>query len=144
MPRSSRAAGPAFTAIDHVDVKVVDLASARRFFESLGLEVMSESDDHVFLLAGDQVVGLRRVDRGTARDGVDHLALRVASPEAADGALTAAGLTPSRTRRRKDSYSWFLEGPEGLPVELVHRPDPGHHGCKNPPGHPRAKARAKP
>jgi catechol 2,3-dioxygenase-like lactoylglutathione lyase family enzyme len=115
------------SGFDHVDVKVRDLRSAREFFEALGLEVMGANDSHAFLLLGDQVLGLRRVARGAAKDGVDHVALRVTSAAAARRALSRAGIRPVRTKRRAESYSWFLAGPEGLEVELVSRPQPHRH-----------------
>lgn len=116
-----------FSGFDHVDLKVRDLGAARTFFQSLGLEIMGASAEHVFLLIGDQVFGLHRVPKGSAKDGVDHVALRVTSPAAARRALAKAGIRPLRTKRRAESYSWFVEGPEGLQVELVSRPEPERH-----------------
>ncbi|MDE1821801.1 MAG: VOC family protein [Euryarchaeota archaeon] len=113
---------------DHVDVKVRNLAAARRFFEDgLGMEVIGEGEDHVFLIMGDQVLGLRRSSRGRANDGVDHLALRVPRAQGVLPLLRRKGLPLIGTKRREGSYSWFVRGPEGLKVELIHRPRPHRH-----------------
>lgn len=119
---------------DHVDLRFRNLAAARRFFEQgLGMDLLGEGEDHVFLLQGDQVLGLRRARRGDSLRGVDHLALRVMSARGVTDRLRRNGIVVRRTKRREDSISWFLQGPEGLRVELVHRPHPHRHPLHPPP-----------
>lgn len=119
---------------DHVDVKVRDLPGARRFFEEgLGLEVVGEGDEHAFFLLGDQVLGLRRDPDSGIVAGVDHVALRVPSREGLEALVRGLGVPVLSTKEREDSYSVFVSGPEGLMLEIIHRPDPNRHGCKNSP-----------
>jgi catechol-2,3-dioxygenase len=121
---------------DHVDLRFRDRAAARQFFEEgLGMEVMGESDEHCFLLFGDVVLGLRDAAPGpSGLEAVHHIALRVSRFEGLREWLVAHGLSPARERSRDDSNSLFLAGPEGLEVELIHRPEPHRHECESAPG----------
>lgn len=116
--------------VDHVDLRFRDFPQARRFFqETLRLPVLSESNEHVFLLLGDQVLGLHPVGEGEAPSHLDHLALRVEEAKGVTESLRAASVPVARTKEREDSVSWFVNGPEGLTLELIHRPAPVHHNC---------------
>ncbi|HEV2316623.1 MAG TPA: VOC family protein [Thermoplasmata archaeon] len=124
----TQGAEPVVTGIDHVDVYARDLVGARTFFERiLGADVLGASEDHTFLLFGDQVVGLRRDRSGTGSPGVHHLAPRVDRWEGLSESLRSRGAEIREEKTRDESRSKFLEGPEGLQLELIHRPDPGRH-----------------
>lgn len=118
---------------DHVDIRVKDREKARRFFvEQLGLEELSHSPDHTFLILGDQVLGLHDADDGKPVDGVDHLALRVASWTNLRNRVRRARVEVRGEKERDDSRSLYLKGPDGLEVELVWRPDPDTPQCRSP------------
>ena len=113
---------------DHVDLRVKDLVKARRFFiDQLKLSVIGEGPDHVFLLFGDQVLGLRTAGPRATTGGVDHLALRVESWTGLRSRLKRARLEVVDEKERDESRSLYLKGPEGLSVELVWRPEPHRH-----------------
>lgn len=124
-----------FDSLDHVDLKVAHRADARDFFvDRLGLTLLSDGPTHTFLLVGDDVLGLHDAAPGEAMVGVDHLALRVSHWEGLRARLESAGVRVTGEKERDDSRSLFVDGPEGLQVELVHRPDPQKH-----PDHPAAR-----
>ncbi len=115
---------------DHVDLYVGDLASSARFFtDKLGLEVLSESDDHVFLILGDQVLGLRRANGGARASVPHHVAIRVSGFDGLRQEVEARGLVVRDERERADSRSIFVDGPEGIAIELIHRPHPKPPAC---------------
>lgn len=129
-----------FDSLDHVDLKVAHRAVARAFFvDRLGLTLLSDGPTHTFLLVGDDVLGLHDAAPGETLAGVDHLALRVTQWEGLRARLESAGVRVTGEKTRDDSRSLFIEGPEGLPVELVHRPNPEKH-----PDHPPARRPRKP
>lgn len=117
------------SGFDHVDVRVRDLVKARRFFvEQLKLAVIGESADHLFVLFGDQVLGLRRAEPDARPNGgVHHIALRVESWTGLRNRLKRARLEVVDEKERDESRSLYLKGPDGLSVELVWRPDPHRH-----------------
>ena len=125
---------------DHVDIRVKDREKARRFFvEQLGLEVLSHSPDHTFLILGTQVLGLHDADDGKPVDGVDHIALRVGSWTNLRNRVRRARVEVRGEKERDDSRSLYLKGPDGLEVELVWRPDPDTPRCRSsgaPPASP--------
>lgn len=131
----SDATGSPISGYDHVDLRFRNRAAAREFFErGLGLELMGDAPDHTFLLFGDVVLGLHdTVDDASGHGTIDHLALRVDRFDGLREWLHLRGITPVREKRRTDSQSLFLEGPEGLQVELIHRLDPSQHGCESAP-----------
>ena len=113
---------------DHVDLRVRSREKARHFFvEQLGMDVLGESDDHTFLLFGDQVLGLHDARPGERPAGVDHLALRVATWTGLRSRVRRARIVVVGEMERDDSRSLFLKGPDGLRIELVWRPDPSSH-----------------
>jgi catechol-2,3-dioxygenase len=138
-------AGSPLEGFDHLDLKVRDRRAAQQFFEAgLGMEVIGDSADHTFLLFGDVVLGLH--DAGSIAPGlsdIDHLALRVREFDGLRGWLQARGITPKGEKRREGSHSLFLDGPEGLQVELVHRAEPHRHHCRSAPAHRRGDVPSK-
>jgi catechol-2,3-dioxygenase len=116
------------SGFDHVELHVKDLVKARRFFiDQLKLAVLGEGPDHLFLLFGDQVLGLRAGDPKSRTDGVDHIALRVDNWTGLRTRLKRARLEVMGEKERDESRSLYLKGPDGLSVELVWRPDPRRH-----------------
>ncbi len=118
---------------DHVDVRVRDRVKAQRFFvDQLGMDVIGEGADHVYLLFGDQVLGLH--DAGKENDGprgVDHIAFRVSEWTGLRSRVGRARVVITGEKEREDSRSLYLRGPEGIRIELVWRPDPHSHVCSH-------------
>jgi catechol 2,3-dioxygenase-like lactoylglutathione lyase family enzyme len=130
-----RAAEIGLECVDHVDIRVRNLERARRFFvDQMGMDVIGEGEDHLFLLIGDQVLGLRRLAGGRqGPTGVDHIALRVGEWVGLRNRVRRARLEVTGEKERDDSRSLFLKGPEGLRIELVWRPNPHNHpACPSP------------
>ena len=122
---------------DHVDVRLKDRPKARRFFvEQLGMDVIGEGPDHTFLLFGNQVLGLRDASDGPGPSGIDHIALRVSEWTGLRSRVGRARVVITGEKEREDSRSLFLRGPEGLRIELVWRPDPEVHTCRQAPPPP--------
>jgi len=117
------------TGLDHVDIVVKNLEKSRRFFtEQLKFDVIGEGPDHVYLLIGDQVLGLHDSAGKPARTGgVDHIALRVDNWTGLRSHLRRARIEIVDEKERDDSRSLYLKGPDGLSIELVWRPDPHRH-----------------
>lgn len=133
---------PGFDSLDHVDIRVTDRAAARTFFvERLGLPVLADGPTHTFLLVGDDVLGLHDAKAGGAASGIDHIALRVRAWEGLRARLEGAGVRITREKERDESRSLFVEGPDGLQIELVHRPKPEAHPDHDPAGRRVRRAR---
>ncbi len=120
---------PPALGLRHVALAVTDLAAAERFFvDVLGYRVEWRPDEeNVYLTRGGDNVALHRVaDRG-ARGLLDHVGLLVPRAEDVDawGAWLAAReariLAPPRTHR-DGARSLYVEGPEGLVVQILHHP----------------------
>ncbi len=130
-------------ALDHVVLRVRDLAASLRFYcEVLGCreERRLEEEGLVQLRAGNALIDLVPVDSrlgsqgGAAPDiegrNVDHFALRIehfdAEPLAA--ALRAAGVEPGDVERRYGAEgfgpSMYIRDPDGNRVELKGPPEP--------------------
>lgn len=132
----------AFEGLDHVDILVSDRSAARDFFvERLGLGLLADGPAHTFLLVGDDVLGLHDADASKAGVGVDHIALRVREWEGLRARLEAAGVPISGEKEREESRSLFVAGPDGLKIELVHRPNPAAHPEHGPGGRRARRAR---
>jgi catechol 2,3-dioxygenase-like lactoylglutathione lyase family enzyme len=109
--------------IDHVHLRVSDLAAAKRFYKAvlaaLGSAAMSESDDH---LAADELW----IDRGETPSCV-HLAFQTADRETVHGfyaaALAAGGRdngAPGERPYHPGYYAAFVLDPDGNNIEAVH------------------------
>lgn len=126
---------PAFDSFDHVDIRVADRDAARDFFvDRLGLRLLAHGPTHTFLLVGDDVLGLHDAPPGASPTGIDHIALRVADLEGLRARLEARGVRVTEEKERDESRSVFVEGPEGLKIELIHRPNPSTHPDHGPGG----------
>ena len=144
MPADSQGARPiAIREIDHVVLRVVDLARMERFYgEVLGCTVARRQDEIglVQLRAGSALVDLVPVDGKLGRMGgaapgregrnVDHVCFRVEPfDEAAIRAHLAAhgveaGPVESRFGAEGDGPSIYLQDPEGNTIELKGPPYP--------------------
>ncbi len=119
---------------DHVDLRVRNREKLRRFFvEQMGMDVIGEGADHVYLVFGDQVLGLHDAKEGETPAGVDHLAFRVSEWTGLRNRVARARVAILGEKERPDSRSLYLRGPDGLRLELVWRPDPSVHRCDCPP-----------
>ncbi len=119
---------------DHVELRVAHRAKLQRFFaEQLGMDILGEGPDHVYLLCGTEVLGLRDVKEGEQPDALDHLALRVSEWTGLRSRVARARVAITGEKEREDSRSLFLRGPDGIRIELVWRPDPEAHHCARGP-----------
>jgi catechol 2,3-dioxygenase-like lactoylglutathione lyase family enzyme len=122
---------------DHVDLRVRNREKLQRFFvEQMGMDVIGEGTDHVYLAFGDQVLGLHDAKEGETPSGLDHIAFRVSEWTGLRNRVARARVAILREKERPDSRSLYLRGPDGLQLELVWRPDPTVHLC----GHPKPPA----
>jgi catechol 2,3-dioxygenase-like lactoylglutathione lyase family enzyme len=118
---------------DHVDLRVRNREKLQRFFvEQMGMDVIGEGADHVYLAFGDQVLGLRDAKDGETPSGLDHIAFRVSEWTGLRNRVARARVAILREKERPDSRSLYLRGPDGLQLELVWRPDPTVHLCGHP------------
>jgi catechol-2,3-dioxygenase len=118
---------------DHVDLRVRNRDKLQRFFvEQMGMDVIGEGADHVYLAFGDQVLGLRDAKEGETTSGLDHVAFRVSEWTGLRNRVARARVAILGEKERPDSRSLYLRGPDGLRLELVWRPDPSVHLCGHP------------
>lgn len=128
---------PPSLGLRHVALKVRDLAAAERFFvDVLGYRVEWRPDpENVYLVRDQDNVALHamsaaeraRAEASPAPSPLDHLGLFVARAEDVDAwerHLDAAGARiVARPRTHRDgARSLYLEGPEGLVVQILHHP----------------------
>lgn len=129
------------TSIQHIRLTVTDIARSRSFYESVfgwpvALEVPTDADDEtretlrflyggVIYRAGDMLVGLRPVARGTFdenRVGLDHLAFRLASPAelvAAAHHLDGLGVAHEPIKDIGTSHILEFRDPDNIALELI-------------------------
>jgi catechol-2,3-dioxygenase len=126
---------------DHVDLRVANRPKIARFFvEQMGMDILGEGPDHVYLLFGDQVLGLHDAKEGEKPTGLDHLALRVSEWTGLKSRVARARVVITGEKEREDSRTLYLRGPDGIRIELVWRPDPQNHACRHGPASPPAPA----
>jgi catechol 2,3-dioxygenase-like lactoylglutathione lyase family enzyme len=120
---------PPALGLRHVALRVRDLAGAERFFvEVLGYRVEWRPDpENVYLALRGDNVALHRVDAAPGAGMLDHVGVLVARAEDVDlwaGHLDAVGAKLlARPRTHRDgARSLYLEGPEGLVVQIIHHP----------------------
>ena len=118
---------PPALGLRHVALRVRDLEAAERFFVGLlGYRVEWRPDaDDVYLARGEDNVALHRADAAPGAGMLDHIGLAVARPEDVDRwaeHLEAHGATlRARPRTHRDgARSLYLDGPEGLVVQIIH------------------------
>ncbi len=119
------------TALDHVALRVKDIAASRRFYEThFGMRLaLVKNERQIWLQCGGQLLGLMQASGGAPEPerpgrGVDHVAIRVA-PEAFDaavGELRAAGVRVQRgpvDRPEEGSRSFYFYDPDEYLVEVI-------------------------
>ncbi|HTT70741.1 MAG TPA: VOC family protein [Anaeromyxobacteraceae bacterium] len=120
---------PPGLGLRHVALRVCDLEAAERFFvELLGYRVeWRPGEDEVYLAGRGDNIALHRAPGPGGAGLLDHLGLAVGRPEEVDAwaaHLAARGaelLAPPRTHR-DGARSFYLRGPEGLTVQIIHHP----------------------
>ncbi len=113
---------------DHIELRVKNREKARRFFvEQIGMDILTEGEDHTHLLFGDQVLVLRDAKEKETVGGVDHLAFRVSEWTGLKSRVQRSRVVITGEKEREDSRSLYLRGPDGIRIELVWRPDPTMH-----------------
>ncbi|HUL58763.1 MAG TPA: VOC family protein [Anaeromyxobacteraceae bacterium] len=131
---------PPTLGLRHAALTVRDLAEAERFFvDVLGYRVEWRPDpENVYLVRAEDDIALHRGDAPGGKGMLDHLGLFVARAEDVDRwerHLEAKGarlLARSRTHR-DGARSLYVEGPEGLVVQILHHP----RAFQRPPAGPR-------
>jgi catechol 2,3-dioxygenase-like lactoylglutathione lyase family enzyme len=122
------------SAIDHVGLRVLDAARAEAFYARLGFRVTyRDADAPVVILRNEAGVELNLIvnaearfdgrnalmDEADKRAGITHLALRVASLDAAQAALARHGVVITEGPvRLGGALSLFLRDPDRNVIEL--------------------------
>jgi catechol 2,3-dioxygenase-like lactoylglutathione lyase family enzyme len=123
------AAPPPALGLRHVALAVADLAAAERFFvDVLGYRVEWRPDpDNVYLVCHQDNVALHRAEAPRPRGLLEHVGLLVTRADDVDawaGWLRERGarlLAEPRTHR-DGARSLYVQGPEGLVVQILHHP----------------------
>lgn len=114
-----------------MDLRVTNRAKLSRFLiEQMGMDPIGEGADHVYLMFGDQVLGLHDAKDGEKPTGIDHIALRVSEWTGLRSRVARARVVIIGEKEREDSRSLYLRGPDGIRIELVWRPDPHVHSSR--------------
>ncbi len=124
---------PPSLGLRHAALRVHDLAAVERFFvRALGYDVAWRPDpDNVYLRRNADDVALHRAPAAAGKGMLDHLGLFVPRAEDVDAwerhldacepACGARILKRPRTHR-DGARSLYVEGPEGLVVQVLHHP----------------------
>jgi catechol 2,3-dioxygenase-like lactoylglutathione lyase family enzyme len=122
-------ARPPSLGLRHAALRVRDLAAVEDFFvRALGYEVAWRPDpDNVYLRRAADDVALHRVAAPPGAGILDHLGIFVPRAEDVDAwerHLDAAGARiAARPRTHRDgARSLYVEGPEGIVVQVLHHP----------------------
>jgi catechol 2,3-dioxygenase-like lactoylglutathione lyase family enzyme len=118
---------PPALGVRHVALRLRDVAAGERFFvDLLGYRVeWRPGADEVYLARQHDNVALHRVGDAAGRGLLDHVGLAVPRAEDVDAWAAwlqgrgARLLSPPRTHR-DGARSLYLEGPEGLVVQIIH------------------------
>jgi catechol 2,3-dioxygenase-like lactoylglutathione lyase family enzyme len=121
---------PPALGLRHVALRFVDLPRAERFFvDDLGYEVEWRPDpDNVYLRHAGDNVALHRIDppgdKGTLLDHIGILVREAGDVDAWAAFLDQRGVAlVARPKTHRDgARSLYLEGPEGLVVQIIHHP----------------------
>ncbi|MBM4395935.1 MAG: VOC family protein [Deltaproteobacteria bacterium] len=124
------ATAPGILGLRHVALRVADVARSRAFYErTFGMRATWEPDpENLYLTTGTDVLALHRGDPGAPGAGaLDHIGFLVDSDESVDRIAMAAAAAGDRVakaprRHRDDSYSAYLEDPDGNLVQVIHVP----------------------
>ncbi len=118
---------PPSLGLRHAALRVRDLAAVEAFFTGpLGYRVAWRPDpDDVYLVRDGDNLALHRAAEGHGTGLLDHLGIRVERREDVDAwerHLDEAGARiGGRPRTHRDgSRSLYVEGPEGIVVQVIH------------------------
>lgn len=86
--------------VDHIDIKVPNLAESVEFFTSIGFEVLRRMEERgsveIALPGENQVMFELRADDKITASKIDHIAFAVDDPDATIDLIKSAGVTFSR------------------------------------------------
>lgn len=123
------AESPPALGLRHVALRVRDLEAAERFFVGLlGYRVEWRPDpENVYLVLHGDNVALHRAAAEPGAGMLDHVGLLVARPADVDRwaeHLAARGVSLKAAPRthRDGARSLYLDGPEGLVVQIIYHP----------------------
>jgi len=125
------------TRINHVGLRVRDLAITRDFYEKLGFEFLVGpiGPEPVAIMEHPSGVNINFIlnaspdasptnllmDESAKHTGYTHIALEVADAEAVEHQLEAAGIDVTETVEFGGAYFFFVRDPDGNVIEF-HRP----------------------
>jgi catechol 2,3-dioxygenase-like lactoylglutathione lyase family enzyme len=126
---TAAAESPPALGLRHVALRVRDLEAAERFFVGLlGYRVEWRPDaENVYLIREGDNVALHRVAAERGPGMLDHIGLLVARPGDVDRwaehlAARGASLRAGPRTHRDGARSLYLDGPEGLVVQIIYHP----------------------
>ena len=118
---------PPALGLRHVALRMRDLDAAERFFvDLLGYRVAWRPDaDDLYLALGGDNVALHRADVAPGAGMLDHIGLLVERADDVDRWAEYLEARGARLRARPRTHrdgarSLYLEGPEGLVVQIIH------------------------
>lgn len=123
--------------IDHVELRVRDLAQSAAFYERLlGLSrcARSDSEDGVSVYLSEapdaqfSIVLVEGVPAGMELSGLDHVCLEVATLQDVDEIHAAAKMAGTQTTVptvHRDRYRTYVFDPNGYKIEIAARPRNG-------------------
>ena len=125
------------TRINHVGLRVRDLAVTRRFYEQLGFEFLAGpvGPEPVAIMEHPSGVNINFIlnaspdasrtnvlmDDAKKHTGYTHIALEVTDAESVEHQLEAAGIEITEKVTFGDAYFFFVRDPDGNVIEF-HRP----------------------
>lgn len=135
------------TGINHVGIRVRDLAVSRRFYEKLGFEfiVGPVGPEPVAIVEHPSGVNINLIlnvsegaspenvlmDQPTKHAGYTHIALEIADPESVERQLDEAGIEITERVEFGGARFFFVRDPDGNVLEF-HKPAPGASTGKVP------------
>ena len=125
------------TRINHVGLRVRDLAITREFYEKLGFEFLvgPVGPEPVAIMEHPSGVNINFIlnassdaspinllmDEAKKHTGYTHIALEVTNAESVERQLEAVGIEITETVEFGDAYFFFVRDPDGNVIEF-HRP----------------------
>ena len=125
------------TRINHVGLRVRDLAVTREFYEQLGFEFLAGpiGPEPVAIMEHPSGVNINFIlnaspdasptnllmDEAEKHTGYTHMALEVTDAESVEHQLAAAGIEITEKVEFGDAYFFFVRDPDGNVIEF-HRP----------------------
>ena len=125
------------TRINHVGIRVRDLAVTREFYERLGFEFLvgpvgpepvaimehpsGVNINFILNASSDASPANLLMDESTKHTGYTHIALEITDAESVEQQLAAAGIEITEKVEFGDAYFFFVRDPDGNVIEF-HRP----------------------